>query len=127
VYRSDHSGRKWTAVGDGTFGTARNLTGDAVNMRLAVGPKSTVWAAVAGPVGDAAHAARDDDESSEPGTSGDDLDGLFRTTGSGHAWQAVDVAEPKDPLLAVNPGGQAGVHLAIAAAPHRRLRRLRGR
>lgn len=117
VYRSDHSGRKWRVVGDGSFGTARSLTADAVNMRLAVGPRSTVWVAVAGPVADAAHAAQDDDESSEPGTSGDDLDGLFRTTGDGRAWQAVDVAKPTDPLLAVNPGGQAGVHLAIAGDP----------
>src|SRR5262249_4453542 len=68
-----------------------------------------------GPVAEAAQ--DDDDDSNAPGTSGNVLDGLFRTVGTSAAWKALDVARPTDPQLSVNPGGQAGVHLALAGDP----------
>ena len=125
VYRSDDAGRTWAAQGGATFGTGRNLAKDAVNMRVAVGASASapaVWVTVAGPVADArtaddAHAADDDDESGADGTSGNALDGLFRTVGTSAAWQALDVADPADPVLSVNPGGQASVHLAVVSDP----------
>ena len=121
VFRSDDRGRTWSAQGGPKFGTSRDLAKDAVNMRLAVGASSSaprVWAAVAGPVADAARAAQeDDDDSGAPGTSGNVLDGLFRTVGKRAAWKALDVAKPTDPVLSVNPGGQAGVHLAVVGDP----------
>ncbi len=121
VFRSDDRGRTWSAQGGPTFGTSRNLAKDAVNMRIAVGASSSappVWVAVAGPVADAARAAQEeDDDAGAPGTSGNVLDGLFRTVGTRAAWEALDVARPTDPVLSVNPGGQAGVHLAVVGDP----------
>ena len=121
VFRSDDRGRTWRAQGGPKFGTSRNLAKDAVNMRIAVGASSSappVWVAVAGPVADAARAAQEDDDSGAPGTSGNVLDGLFRTVGKSAAWKALDVARPTDPVLSVNPGGQAGVHLAVVGDPN---------
>ena len=130
VYRSDDAGRTWTAQGGPTFGTGRNLAKDAVNMRIVVHASATapsVWMAIAGPVADAqaSDTARiagrelphDDDESGADGTSGNALDGLFRTVGTSPAWKALDVADPTDPVLSVNPGGQASVHLAVVSDP----------
>ncbi len=117
VFRSDDSGRTWHAQGGPMFGRRRNFAKDAVNMRIGMGAASTVWVAVAAPVADAARAAQDDDDSGAPGTSGNALDGLFRTVGTSAAWTALDVARPTDPDLSVNPGGQASVHLAVVGDP----------
>ena len=97
VFRSIDTGATWTKVSDTAIdGMLRlNLT----NVRIAVGNTGNVYLAIA---------------------SSNRLAGLFRSADRGATWKALDLPitrERAGTTFGVHPGGQAAIHMSLAADP----------
>ena len=99
IFQSLDSGATWTKISDASLETM--LTADTANIRIAVGPNHTLYVAVANYTNNAAVLA-----------------GLFRSGDGGATWTALDLPstiEAGDIVFGLHPGGQAGIHLSLAA------------
>ncbi len=97
VYRSDNTGAAWTKVSDAAM-DALLISGVTSNVEFAVGNHNNVYAAIA--------------------NSGR-LAGLFRSGNGGATWTALDLPSTVEDgfSIGIHPGGQASIHLSIAADP----------
>lgn len=99
IFQSLDSGATWTKISDASL--EKMLTADTANIRIAVGPNHTLYVAVANYTNNAAALA-----------------GLFRSGDGGAPWTALDLPstiEAGDIVFGLHPGGQAGIHLSLAA------------
>jgi photosystem II stability/assembly factor-like uncharacterized protein len=103
IFRSTDTGATWSKVSDPSMDALLSL---AVNVKIAVGALNggidlfvdNVYVATAGP--------------------GGRLSGLFRSGDSGSTWTALDLPstiEAGGVSVGIHPGGQAGIHLSLAA------------
>jgi photosystem II stability/assembly factor-like uncharacterized protein len=103
LFRSTDTGATWSKVSDPSMDALLSL---AVNVRIAVGALAggfelfvdNVYVAIAGP--------------------GGRLSGLFRSGDSGYTWMALDLPstiEAGGVSVGIHPGGQASIHLSLAA------------
>lgn len=98
VYRSDDTGSTWTKVSSPAMESLL-LSGVTNNVEFAVGQHGNVYAAIA--------------------NSGR-LAGLFRSGDGGGTWTAMDLpmtTEGGGFQFGLHPGGQASIHMSIAADP----------
>ena len=95
VYRSTDTGASWTKVSDAAM-DALLISGTTNNVEFAVGSNNTVYAAIA-------NAGR--------------LAGLFRSGDGGTTWTAMDRPQTGPNNVGIHPGGQASIHMSIAADP----------
>jgi photosystem II stability/assembly factor-like uncharacterized protein len=99
IFQSLDSGATWTKISDAAIDEV--LAGGAANIRIAVGPNHTLYVAIAGYANNAAALA-----------------GLFRSADGGATWTALDLPstiEAGGIAFGLHPGGQAGIHLSLAA------------
>lgn len=98
VYRSDDTGATWTKVSSPEM-DALLISGDTSNVEFAVGRHDNVYAAIA-------NLGR--------------LAGLFRSDDGGDTWTALDLpttVESGGAVFGIHPGGQASIHMSLAADP----------
>lgn len=99
IFQSLDTGATWTKISDAAIDQV--LTNDTANIKIAVGPSYTLYVAVANYAG--AYSA---------------LVGLFRSGDGGASWTALDLPstiEAGGVAFGIHPGGQAGIHLSLAA------------
>ncbi len=99
IFQSLDSGATWTKISDAAIDQV--LTGNTVNLKLAVGPSHTLYVAIANATGRTTALA-----------------GLFRSADGGASWTALDLpstVEAGGIAFGLHPGGQAGIHLSLAA------------
>ncbi len=99
IFQSLDSGASWTKISDAAIDQV--LTGNTVNLKLAVGPNHTLYVAIANSTGRTTALA-----------------GLFRSADGGTSWTALDLpstVEAGGVAFGLHPGGQAGIHLSLAA------------
>ena len=95
LYRSMDSGRTWAKISDSAIDSV--LQGSS-NIRISVGTANNIYVAICGPTGH--------------------LAGLFRSADGGTSWRSIDLprtTEGGDVVFDLHPGGQASIHLSIAA------------
>jgi hypothetical protein len=98
VYRSDDTGATWTKVSSPAM-DALLISGTTSNVEFAAGRHGEVYAAIA--------------------NSGR-LAGFFRSGDGGTTWTAMDLPttiEAGGAVFGVHPGGQASIHMSLAADP----------
>ena len=100
IFRSSNTGGTWSKVSNTAMDA---LLGGALNVKISVGASNNVYVAIADSGG---------------------LAGLFRSGNSGGAWAALDLPstiEAGGVRFGLHPGGQAHIHLSLAAdrANHR--------
>ena len=95
IYRSTDTGATWSKVSNAAIGAL--LTAGTVNVKISVGFHDNVYVAIAG---------------------GRQLTGLFRSGNGGSTWTALDLPstlEVGGVVFGIHPGGQASIHLSLAA------------
>jgi photosystem II stability/assembly factor-like uncharacterized protein len=95
IFRSTNTGANWTKVSNAAVDNL--LTLGTVNVKIAIGHHNNVYVAIA---------------------NGGRLAGLFRSGNGGTSWTALDVpstVEVGGHLFGIHPGGQAGIHMSLAA------------
>jgi hypothetical protein len=93
LYRSDDTGASWTKVSDAALDA--QLAGAPTNVELTVGKHNNVYVAVA---------------------RGGRLSSVFRSGDGGDTWTAMSIPiTPAAVPQGIHPGGQASIHMAIAA------------
>lgn len=103
IYRSDDAGATWTKVSTPAV-DAFLVSGLTVNVELAVGRHDNVYAAIA---------------NFTPGFGGQ-LAAIFRSGDGGLTWQQLGLpgtVEDGGFFFGIHPGGQASIHMSIAADP----------
>jgi photosystem II stability/assembly factor-like uncharacterized protein len=94
IFRTNNTGGTWSKVSNAAMDA---LLGGTVNVKISVGANNNVYVAIA--------------DSRE-------LTGLFRSGNSGGAWAALDLPftiEAGGVRFGLHPGGQAYIHLSLAA------------
>jgi len=97
IYRSDNTGATWTKVSNPAI-DALIISGGTSNLEIVVGNHNNVYVAIA--------------------NSGR-LAGVFRSGDGGATWQQMDLPGTVEDgvFIGIHPGGQASIHLSIAADP----------
>ena len=100
IFRSDDIGATWQKVSNAAIENLMRL--GACNVRIAVGNNNNVFVAIAA-------------------AGSDRLAGVFRSGDGGSTWAALDVPQSRERSSAtfgIHPGGQARIHLSLAADPN---------
>lgn len=96
IYLSTNTGTNWIKFSNAAMDA---MLGSADNVKIAVGKHNNVYVAI---------------------VRSRVLAGLFRTDNNGAAWSSLDLPLTKEnggASIGIHPGGQGGIHLALAADP----------
>ena len=96
LFRSTDTGATWTKISSSAIDTL--LAEGATNVKISVGAANNVYVAIAG------NTAR--------------LAGLFHSHDGGNTWHNLDLprtVEAGGVVFGIHPGGQAGIHMSLAA------------
>jgi photosystem II stability/assembly factor-like uncharacterized protein len=93
IYRTSNTGRTWNKVSNADIDALLN---QALNVKISVGASDNVYVAIAA----------------------NELIGLFRSGNAGRTWAALDLPSTNEAggvPVGLHPGGQAQIHLSLAA------------
>jgi hypothetical protein len=100
IFRSSDAGGTWTKISNAVIDSL--LVPATARVRISVGMNNNVYIAIANPGPE----------------GGAQLAGLFRSANGGGAWAALalpSTVENAGVMFGIHPGGQAGIHLSLAA------------
>jgi hypothetical protein len=108
IYKSSDTGASWTKISNAAMDSAL-LDSSATHVEIAVGQSNNIYIAIA---------------NQNPITFENQLAGVFRSGDGGGSFTAMDqpgTTEDDNPspiFVGLHPGGQAGIHMSIAADPN---------